>query len=140
MYQVTLHMIGIFIVHPQLLPFPKARCCSILLRQCLHNDHVHLSLFNCAVIWFIKWTHKVWGFLLGLGQAKIEVRTSAKIDNVRTFCSFTWKELRYFINSKHSSKQGPIVATEIQRIMILNYIEFSVNLDICYRHICWKFL
>ena len=88
--------------------------------------------FNCAVIWFIKWTCKIWGFLEGLVKQRFKVRANVRIDNVRTFGSTTQKELYYFTISKHLSKQGLLVATEIQIIVILNYIEYPLNFSICY--------
>ena len=100
--------------------------------------HVRLSLFNCAVIWLFKWTHIIWGLLEGLVKQRLKVRTNANIDNVRTFSSPTWKELYYFTVFKHSSKQR-LVATGIQRILILNYIRYQLNLCICYQLIYWKF-
>ena len=65
------------------------------------SNQVCLSLFNCAVIWFIKWTNKIWGLLEGLIKQKLKVRTNGKIDNVRTFCISTSKELYYFTISEH---------------------------------------
>ena len=143
---MTLHRIGILSVHPQLSLFPIIRCCRIFLRPCriipVLGSHTHLFLFNCAVIWFIKWAHKIWGLLENLVKERLKVRTNAKIDNVRTFCISKWKTPCYFTISKHSSKQRLLVATGIQRIVILNYIEYLVNLSICYRftmHKQWSF-
>ena len=85
------------------------------------NYHVHLSLSNCAAIWFIKWTHEIWDLLEDSVRQRLKVRTNAKIDKVRAFDTSTWNELCYFSLSKHSNKQGLFVGTGIQRIVILNY-------------------
>ena len=97
-------------------------------------------VWTSPLIWFIEWTHKIWGLLEGLIKQGLKVRTNAKTDNVRKLCTSTWKELCYFTISIHLSKQGHFAATRIQRIVIQWSIDYPVNPTICYHLICWKFL